>query len=140
MNSVKKAILDTNIYIGHWEEGRYAHRLAICRKRYIIRSSSVILHELRRRAKTKEAIKSVEKLKKLSQKILNPTEKNWWESAKIVQKIAEKEGWEKRKMQEFQNDVLIALIAHENGMILITNNRKDFELIKSVLRFALEIW
>lgn len=140
MNSVKQAILDTNIYIGHWEEGSYKERLLVCRKKYIIRQSSVILHELRRYAKTKYAIELVKNLRNLSSIILTPTERNWWDAAEIVQSIAKKQGWERNKIREFQNDVLIALTVYDNGITIITNNRNDFKLIRSKLKFSLEIW
>lgn len=140
MNPIKYAILNSNIYIGHWEKGSYNEQLSFCRKKYIIRQSSVILHELRRYANTESAIKLVENLRRLSPIILTPTDKNWWNAAEIVQGIAKRQVWERNKIREFQNDVLIALTAHKHGIALITNNHDDFQLIRSKLKFRLEIW
>ncbi len=137
---MKQAILDTNIYIGHWEEGLYKEQLSACKKKYMIRQSSVILHELRRYAKSRQAIELVEKLRKLAPIIFTPTDKNWWDAANIVQNIAKKERWERNKIREFQNDALISMTAYSNGFTVITNNRKDFQLLSSKLKFNLEIW
>lgn len=56
------AILDTTVYIGHWERGLYEERLAALRKAYVIRHSAVVLSELRRGARTREAQRLVEEL------------------------------------------------------------------------------
>ena len=40
------AIVDTNIYIGHWEHGRFREELDAVRRAFIIRHSAVVLSEL----------------------------------------------------------------------------------------------
>ncbi|HSF19132.1 MAG TPA: hypothetical protein VLK65_26635 [Vicinamibacteria bacterium] len=37
------AILDTNVYIGHWERGLYDEALAQVRQAFIVRHSAVVL-------------------------------------------------------------------------------------------------
>jgi len=49
------AILDTNVYIDHWERGLYHEALANLRRAYIIRHSAVVLSELRRGARERDA-------------------------------------------------------------------------------------
>ena len=49
------AILDTSIYIGHWERGLYGDVLDAVRRAFVVRHSSVVLSELRRGARTPEA-------------------------------------------------------------------------------------
>src|SRR5919108_281848 len=49
------AILDTSVYIGHWERGLYTDTLELVRRRFIVRHSAVVLSELRRGARTREA-------------------------------------------------------------------------------------
>ena len=49
------AILDTSIYIDHWERGLYQETLESLRRAYIIRHSAVVLSELRRGARGREA-------------------------------------------------------------------------------------
>jgi hypothetical protein len=40
------AILDTSVYIGHWEQGLYEETLEGVRRAYIVRHSAVVLSEL----------------------------------------------------------------------------------------------
>ena len=49
------AILDTNVYIDHWERGLYPDTLENLRQAYIIRHSAVVLSELRRGARRRAA-------------------------------------------------------------------------------------
>ena len=45
------AILDTSVYIDHWERGLYQDTLEDLRRAYVIRHSAVVLSELRRGAR-----------------------------------------------------------------------------------------
>jgi predicted nucleic acid-binding protein len=49
------AILDTSVYIDHWERGLYQDTLENLRRAYIIRHSAVVLSELRRGARGRDA-------------------------------------------------------------------------------------
>jgi len=49
------AILDTTVYIGHWEQRLYEETLTAVRKTYVVRHSAVVLSELRRGARTPDA-------------------------------------------------------------------------------------
>jgi predicted nucleic acid-binding protein len=60
------AILDTNVYIGHWEQGLYEETLAGVRRACIVRHSAVVLSELRRGARTREAERLVTALYQLA--------------------------------------------------------------------------
>lgn len=42
------AILDTDVYIGHWERGLYDEALTLVRRAFVIRHSVVVLSEFRR--------------------------------------------------------------------------------------------
>jgi hypothetical protein len=66
---VRSAILDTNVYIGHWELGRYKTELTAIRRGHIIRQSSVVLSELRRGARTKRALGLVDSLYRLDREL-----------------------------------------------------------------------
>jgi len=50
---VQWAIIDTDIYIGHWEQGLYAELLATVQQAFIVRHSAVALSKLRRGARTR---------------------------------------------------------------------------------------
>ena len=123
------AILDTNIYIGHWEKGLYQEFLETLRQAYIIRHSAVVLSELRRGARTRDAERLVMMLYRLARICWEPTRSDWWEAGRLVRKIGDQERWETSKRRDFQNDALIALTARRYGATVVTTDRGDFELL-----------
>ena len=56
------AVIDTSVYIGHWERGLYADRLNDVRNAFVVRHSAVVLSELRRGARTPQAARTVARL------------------------------------------------------------------------------
>jgi predicted nucleic acid-binding protein len=131
---VRWALLDTGIYIGHWEAGRHDELLSELRKAFIVRHSAVVLSELRRGARARAARRRVEGLFRLARTIWEPTTTDWWDSGKLVREIGDREGWEINKRREFQNDALIALTARRHGATVVTTNGGDFDLLKAQLR------
>lgn len=123
------AVLDTTVYIGHWERGLYEERLAALRKAYVIRHSAVVLSELRRGARTREAQRLVEGLYRLAAVRWEPTVEDWWEAGRLIRKVGDAQSWDTNKRRDFQNDALIALTARRHGATLVTANRSDFELL-----------
>lgn len=123
------AILDTTVYIDHWERGLYEERLAALRKGYVIRHSAVVLSELRRGARTRAAQRLVEALYRLAAVRWGPTVEDWWEAGRLIRTIGDAQGWDTNKRRDFQNDALIALTARRHGATLVTANRSDFELL-----------
>ena len=123
------AILDTTVYIGHWERGLYEERLAAVRKGYVIRHSAVVLSELRRGARTREAQRLVEELYRFAAVRWEPTVEDWWEAGRLIRTIGDVRNWDTNKRRDFQNDALIALTARRHGATVVTANRLDFELL-----------
>lgn len=130
------AILDTNVYIGHWERGLYQDSLEKVRKAYIVRHSAVVLSELRRGARTRDARRLVLQLFRLARVCWEPTAADWWEAGRLVQKIGDAQGWDRSKRRDFQNDALIALTARRHGATVITGDLGDFELLAQDLRIT----
>ena len=123
------AILDTSVYIAHWERGLYEERLAALRKAYVIRHSAVVLSELRRDARTPEAQLLVAELYRLAAVRWEPTVEDWWEAGGVIRTIGDAQGWDTNKRRDFQNDALIALTARRHGATVVTANRAVFELL-----------
>lgn len=123
------AILDTTIYIGHWERGLYEEALATIRKAYVIRHSAVVLSGLRRGARTREARRLVEALYRLAAVRWEPAVEDWWEAGRLIRKVGDAQAWDTNKRRDFQNDALIALTARRHGATVVTANRTDFELL-----------
>ena len=123
------AIIDTSVYIGHWERGSYAETLAEARRAFVIRHSAVVLSELRRGARTRDAVKTVARLHRLAAEIWEPSVRDWWEAGRIIQAVGDARDWDRAKRRDFQNDALIALTARAQGATLVTANREDFDIL-----------
>ncbi len=130
------AILDTGVYIGHWEAGLYDGLLSDIRRGFVVRHSAVVLSELRRGARSPTAQQRVESLFRLARTVWEPNTADWWEAGKLVREVGDHEGWEVNKRREFQNDALIALTARRHGATVVTTNRVDFSLLKSRLNIG----
>ena len=122
-------ILDTNVYIGHWERGLYEDELKAIRQGSIIRHSSVVLSELRRGARDARAQRLVQSLYRLATVQWEPTAEDWWDAARLVRKTGDAQGWDVVKRRECQNDALIALTARRHGAMVVTANVRDFTLL-----------
>jgi predicted nucleic acid-binding protein len=123
------ALLDANVYIGHWELGLYQAELAAIQQGYVIRHSSVVLSELRRGARTKSARRLVDSLYRLATVQWSPTAEDWWEAGRLIRLIGDEHGWDTVKRRQFQNDTLIALTARQHGATVVTANVADFTLL-----------
>ena len=127
------AILDSDVYIGHWQQGRYEHGLTQVSKAFIVRHSAVVLSELRRGARTPTARRLVDSLHRLARVRWEPNAADWWETGKLVREIGDAKDWEINTRREFQNDVLIALTARRHGATVVTSNSEDFQLLSREL-------
>jgi len=127
------AILDSDVYIGHWEQGLYQEDLSQVREAFIVRHSAVVLSELRRGARTPKAQRLVDSLHRLARVRWEPNDQDWWEAGRLVRDIGDAEKWETNKRREFQNDALIALTARRHGATVVTANARDFHLLSREL-------
>lgn len=130
------AILDTSIYINHWEGRLGQDALLPVRSAFIVRHSSVVLSELRRGARTVEGRRLVETLFRLAKIQWAPTSADWWDVGRLVRKVGDARRWDRHKRQGFQNDALIALTARRHGATVVTADRSDFELLAAEVRIA----
>jgi predicted nucleic acid-binding protein len=131
------AILDTSVYIDYWERGLYQDTLEDLRRAYVIRHSAVVLSELRRGARGREAERLVDALFELATVRWEPSVADWWEAGRLVRNIGDRQGWDINKRRDFQNDALIALTARRHGATVVTANYSDFELLRSELRISI---
>ncbi len=130
------AVIDTSVYIGHWERGLYQETLDQVRKAFVIRHSAVVLSELRRGARTRQAERTVSRLRELTRSVWEPTARDWWEAGRIIRTVGDAHDWDRSKRREFQNDTLIALTARGHGATVVTANGDDFELLRKKLGVA----
>src|SRR5574337_1448966 len=106
------AILDTSVYIENFRTGRFT--LTLLRAPWIVRCSAVVLHELRRGARTPPETRFVGELAR-KVRILTPTERHWLESAEILSRMGAKKGYDANKLKDLAFDTLIALSARDSG-------------------------
>lgn len=128
--------MDTNVYIGHWERGLYEENLSAVRRAFVVRHSAVVLSELRRGTRTREAQRVVEDLFRIARIQWEPTPGDWWEAGRLIRKIGDVRRWHTNKRRDFQNDALIALTARRHGATVVTADTKDFDLLAKELRIA----
>lgn len=122
------AVIDTSVYIGHWERGLYAEALERIRRAFIVRHSAVVLSELRRGTRTRAAERTVARLYELARDPWTPNQRDWWDAGRIIRTLGDAHNWDRSKRRDFQNDALIALTARRHGATVVTANRNDFEL------------
>jgi len=130
-------IFDTSVFVDHLRTGCHQERIESVTG--LIRTSAVVLAELWRGA-TKPAERAFLRELEKNYPILTPTEKNWLESGRILDRIRAHKGFSPEKLRDLHCDVLIALTARSYGARLITSNRADFELIRGYREFQHEIW
>jgi predicted nucleic acid-binding protein len=127
------AVIDTSVYIGHWERGLYSEALERVRQAFIVRHSAVVLSELRRGVRTRAAERIIAKLHALARDPWTPNQNDWWEAGGLIRTIGDAHDWDRNKRRDFQNDALIALTARRHGATVVTANREDFELLRRKL-------
>lgn len=130
------AIVDSSVYIDHWERGLHDAALNDVRREFVIRHSAIVLSELRRGARTREARGLVDQLFRLAKIQWAPSSVDWWEAGKLVRTIGDTASWDEQKRRSFQNDALLALTARRHGATVVTTDR-DFELLGRALSISL---
>lgn len=134
-----KFLLDTNIYFAVIHERGFLdrHRELLRRIGPLTYLSSVVRFELLQgavgdlgRARVKIATRRLER----TGRVHAPTDADWMLAGTIQGKIWD--GDPSLRTKSFQNDILIACSARRIGAILITENRRYFDLIRRYLRHA----
>jgi predicted nucleic acid-binding protein len=128
-------IYDSSVYIPAIRNSEFS-LLATTARVWI---SSVVLHELRVGAGTKEAIKLVDLLyRKFTRlnRILTPTAGDWYTAGSIVEKVSSKYRYETKGRAALTNDSLIAVSARNRGLVIVTRNIKDFKRLADFIPFS----
>ena len=123
--------------MGHWERGQFLDELETVRRTFIVRHSAVVLSELRRGARSREAQQRVAGIFRLASIHWAPAADDWWKAGHLIRKIGDARHWDTGKRRDFQNDALIALTARRHGATVVTADRTDFELLANEVGIAI---
>lgn len=131
-----KKLIDTNIFIDRFLNPDL-HR-AIFLSEGLIYLSAVVLMELRAGAHTREAVKAVYDLHghfKRVGRVVIPSATDYERAGEIIARLQREKGYGIRKSASITNDCLIASSARSIGATVCTQNKKDFEAIRELMRF-----
>lgn len=135
-------VLDTNLFIEAFRTP--AANAALQRFHYLFAPfeflSVIVAQELRAGVRTPHGRQALERhvLRPFERRarLLTPSPRAWQQSGDVLATLATREGLDlSRVSKAFGNDVLLALSCREHGMVLVTDNRRDFERIARVFRF-----
>jgi predicted nucleic acid-binding protein len=133
-----KLLLDTNLYVGWLNHG--LHELLVVGPGSVRYLSSVVQMELRAGAATRPARRVLDQLIRVytaTARLAAPSP-TVFDEAGLVLRALRLAGREVRRAS-LVNDVLIALTARSMGATLYTADAEDFESIRQVRDFSLEI-
>ncbi len=133
-----KVVLDTNVYVGWLNHG--LHEELVLRPGMVRYLSSVVVMELRVGAATRPARRILDQLVRAhagAERLLAPSSTVFDEAGTVLRALR-MAGREIRRAA-LVNDVLIALTARRSGATLCTSNRDDFDAIRRVRDFSLEL-
>jgi predicted nucleic acid-binding protein len=142
MPDTKWVVFDTNVYVAALREGLGGasfDRLHKAAPRTFL--ASVVSAELRAGARD-EAGRSV--VRELAQRfervgrVVVPTATSWDDAGDTLAQIAQREPARLTKIPTLWNDALIALSVRQIGAKLVTENLRDFELLRRYIQFELE--
>jgi len=124
-----KALFDSSIYIRSLRE-KGAAGLALLRwlGPAPIWGSAVVLEELYAGVSSKDhrIIQKIELEFERANRLLIPNQRDWSQSGQLLNRIANKYGYESIGRSRLTNDALIAVSAARCGIELITANGRDF--------------
>ena len=138
----RKYSLDTNLFIRSFRSD--TENAAIQRFHRVFGPfeylSSVVAHELRAGTTTPKARRM------LARHILQPFERRgriftpsaaaWNQAGDLLATLRHVDGVDlKRMRRSFGNDVLLAISCRENGVVLVTENKRDFARIQQHMKF-----
>jgi predicted nucleic acid-binding protein len=133
----ERAIIDTSVYVENLRYGRFEAELL--KLPFLVRVSAVVVAELTRGARSRQATRFVERLVR-NFPVVAPSVRDWVRSGRVVRVLADRRDCDAHKIRELHFDVLIALTAQGIGARLITCNAADFQAIREILAFKLTCW
>ncbi|OGQ05445.1 MAG: hypothetical protein A3F82_00440 [Deltaproteobacteria bacterium RIFCSPLOWO2_12_FULL_44_12] len=133
----RNIVIDTSVYID-FLRGKSAIGAILDSEKTTVYCTSVIIAELLAGAlgaREKEIILKMRRHFKNALRLVTPTEEEWFWCGYTLSQIGKKHGFEQIKKSRLINDCLIALACKNLGATLLTENIKDFGLIRQFIDF-----
>jgi predicted nucleic acid-binding protein len=138
----RKYVVDTNLFIQAFREPAANAALerfhaAFGPFEYL---AAIVAQELRAGVQNAKARRQLEEsvlgVFARAQRVIAPSREAWERSGNVLAEMVWKEGLELTKVSKaFGNDVLLAQLCREHGLVLITENQRDFRRIQRYLDF-----
>lgn len=135
-------ILDTSIYIDFINANTYREWVFVRDYPARLYLSAVVLMELYAGAHRRSDVKLIDALRKPFAKrrmIVVPTAQDYAMAGQILARLQELRGYDLKKSYGLANDALIALSAYRIGATVVTQNQRDFESIREIRTFSLQV-
>jgi len=135
-------VFDTSVYVTALRQGLSSSafdRLQMAAPRTYL--ASVVSGELRAGALDatgrRVLLELADRFERLG-RVITPTARSWNDAGDILAKIARRELAPRERIRSLWNDALIALSARQIGATVVTENLRDFRLLRRYARFELE--
>ncbi len=138
---MNRLLIDTNIYIDYLNGDKYKQVVFVGDYPKRLWLSSVVLMELYAGAFSHRSVALIDTIRKpfeARRMILIPTVHDYILAGSVLARLQKEKGYNLKKKLSLTNDVLIALTTRRIGATLVTQNKRDFEVIKTVIDFNLE--
>lgn len=138
----EKLLLDTSVYISNLRGGIHTEKIGLLRQEGILYLHSTVFEELLAGARSGD-LKELARLKKPflgTGRMVTPQDEDWEETGHIINRFISRKKMNSKNAVRLTGDTLIALSARRHGIRVITENRRDFELIRAIKDFKLTIW
>lgn len=139
----EKVVLDTSIYISHLVRGFHSEAILDLVRSSVVFLHSIVFEELLAGVRTEREIRELHRFKKNFTKagrLVTPNDGDWEETGLLVNQLIRKGRMPSLQAVGLTHDILLALSARRLGIRVITENRKDFEKIRSLKDFKLTLW
>lgn len=137
-------LYDSSVFIDAFRRGDFSLLLsrnaAVDGKVLTVYLSAVVLSELLAGAVDAKSQKLLAKLERQYQtlgRLVVPTKNDWSMSGQILLKVGQAHGFEQIKRSRMSNDCLIATSARRLGLIVVTTNIRDFQMISGFRPFEI---
>ncbi len=143
MTTGKPVVFDTSVYIDAIRGGVFSPAYRMLQERLPrTHLASVVAAELLAGATNRTARRAVVEFIRWAhrvRRVVTPDAGSWERAGEHLGDIRRKEPHLGSKIPTLWNDLLIALCGSQVGAMVVTNNARDFQLLRRYLRFDLHI-